>query len=60
MLFEVNIRRFNRHIPFPIFGRLFNKLYEFFLRKIETDIEYSFNYYNVIELVEMNFLKYTK
>lgn len=39
----------NRHIPFLIFGCLFNKLYEFFLRKIETDIEYSFNYYNVIE-----------
>ncbi len=39
----------NRYIPFLIFGRLFNKLYELILRKIETDIEYSFNYYNVIE-----------
>ncbi len=43
------LSRFNRYILFLIFGRLFNKLYEFFLRKIETDIEYSFNYYNVIE-----------
>lgn len=34
------------YIPFLIFVRLFNKLYEYIIIKLQADIELSFNYYS--------------